>query len=1245
MAKITGKITNFLAGISDSPKLGPPASFAFASGFNFRSDPAQLTVNPKSQQIANGVISDLVMWWDLACSSLYGYGNTGTIYLKDSNDNWSVDTLLPNSSGNGLVFFPEDNYLYAAQNTTIARKSDACDTTGTWYAGFLESEGGEPTNGQSIGFVRASSQYASIADNTSLSITNDIALEPYIKLTTLPAANEVYTLISKWNENGNQRSYKLDITTSSNSFGDGRDSVLTINANTTEDPIDANCTGTVGTYTLTLTNAHASFSSVASGDKLLIVQSRGSGVGTRQYATVSSYSAGVLTIQEPLTFSPTHSATASVAEKAQIRVYKQYTDVTVAAGKTYSAKLWDGFKGGILGFYANGTVTNNLGSFITSTGKGYNQNGLYNSASSDPGFGGQGEGTAGIGIGLPAVHAGNTAARLANGNGGGAGVDLQNTSAGGGGYANAGSNGNNAGAGTASLAIGGSQVGDANLVAFHFGGQGGGTGMGGGFTPGTYHGSFGGPGGGINDLWCAALNNLGTISSDGIGGIQGNAPDCPGAGGGSAGSNFIHCPSPVLGTITANKGSGSVGTSPKNRNGGDGSDGRNVVSYATSYIGTPTPAATFLLDSTLAALSGYILRFIISSNGTNTEIYTQDITSLLQTGVWNRWGISWQASTSTASFYQNATLLSTQMGALTAIFNSTARFAIATAYDSSGNPKDFLNGRMDDARVWNATRNQTQLSYYNDKVLVGTENNLSAYYKFEGNVNDSQTYTTTSNLTATNTPTYSTDVPFAGITTRADQDVLINASGSTYTLGTVVNEGATHRQTFQPTKEPLKSVMLNVNTVGTGNWTIVIHDALNRVLSTMTVTNANMHTSFYEFVLPSSVRPILTANYHIHVYSTVGDGKIVTSSLDDMEGSATPDTGAYLATFYQILVSDIYHPMKQFLNFIAIGNERYVAKLEAGNIYNPHQLILPAGYRVRSLATVGEYLAIGVWRGTSITDTDQGKIFLWDGTSDISGQSAPNTAVDCLQGGVNAMHGAGGILHVIAGYQGKYMKYALGGQLEKVTQMPKLSNDEYVEVAPGAMCMWRSLMHFGSCLNTDSSTVHQGVFSYGTLNSNYPISLGFDYPLSLGDLPSTGIKIGSLFPQGENLYIGWQKDNAYGVDVVDVTADPYANASMELLITDLGKIYQDKNAYAFRTEFSPLLSGQSVTVKFKPDRAADWIPLVTQSTIGAHNALGSISNRQREIQLAFDVVTNGQLLTIYGCTFEGEDGSEALGIA
>jgi hypothetical protein len=327
--------------------------------------------------------------------------------------------------------------------------------------------------------------------------------------------------------------------------------------------------------------------------------------------------------------------------------------------------------------------------------------------------------------------------------------------------------------------------------------------------------------------------------------------------------------------------------------------------------------------------------------------------------------------------------------------------------------------------------------------MVGTEAGLKTNHRLNNDYSDQVAGAHT--LTEHGSPAFTTNVPFSDPTARQDLDQSLDTTGQTYALTTGVNESVTHRQTFIPAKDPQKSVQVNIGAKGSGNWTLVVHDGLNRALATATATNAQLTAGDYEFVFATAWRPILGASYHFHVYSTVADGTVVSTGSNDME---TAD----FHTYYQFLVEDVdFHPTKQMLNFIAFGNERYLATYDASS-YNPHRLTFPAGWRVRSLGYWLEYLAIGVWKGTSMTQYDEGRIFFWDGFS-----TTYNFSVPIPQGGINALFGSGGELHIFAGYQGDHLLYTGGSKATKVERLPKITNDKTTEVYPGAVLRVRAI--------------------------------------------------------------------------------------------------------------------------------------------------------------------------------------------
>ena len=1207
--KTVGTISKFSGGIADSKKEGQEASFDFGRSLDFRTDAKEISILPKSIKDSGSIVTDFVLWHEREGTNDWFIGDSGKIYKRNSSGTWTNDHVAADCSGNGLAYFGEDDFLYYGQDTTFGRYGPISGTA-TFNDNFLGAEGGVPTNTQCIDFEADSSQYASRADTASLSITGDLSMEIFAKPESLPTSGNPITLMAKWDESGTTRSYIMDLATTTNFFGAGGDGTLTISTDTTDAPVDSACSGTSGTYTLSATNA-----SFAAGQKILIHQTRGTNAGTAQLTEINSYTAGTITTVDPLDIS--FSSTGD--NKAQVLVVEQHTTVTINSGKTLTAKAWNGAVGGIVVYLANTKI--DVQGTITADAKGFSQYGTGGASA-----GGSGNGTGGVqGEGTGGVGAVST---LANGNGGGAGASGGGDMGGGGGGGGSGVIGSPGQFKQSSNGLGGDISNPADLSTITFGGEGGG---GGGESNGLHNGGTGGIGGGIIILIGKDIEVTGAITADGANGGDAQTvgtTDTDGAGGGGAGGGgavLFKGQTVDIGTAltTATGGIGGDGSGLGDVDGGSGGDGSIHAVYSTSVTGTSDPTLTSNEDSTLSATNGYALRLRVSDDGDTADTLQMEID--IETNVWARWGVTWDASTSTAIFYKNGKNVGQDTGTMTAIHDNASAFTIGANENSGGSLANFFDGLLDDARVWSDIRTATEMASKNEFVLYGTESNLVGYWKFDNDATDSQS-SGNNDLTLTGSPVYSTDVPFSGVTARADLDQSLDTSGNTYTLATSIGEGATHRQTFVPTKDPLKSIEVLIAAIGTGDWTVTLHDALNRSLGTVTVTNAELHTGDYEFTFSSPIRLKIGASYHFHITSTVADGTVTTTDNADLE---TVD----FHTYYGFLVSDAYHPMKQMLNFLAIGNERYVAKWEGltSSTYDPHKITLPSGYRVRCFAHWREFLAIGTWKGTNIYDYDNGRIFFWDGTS-----STYNFYIDVPEGGINAMWGSKGFLYIWAGYSGDMLLYQGGDAAEKIKRVPKITKDKYVEIYPGAATMWRSLVHFGVG-NSDSSAVHRGTYSWGSLNRNYPASLGFDYPLSLGDSTSTNVKVGMVAASGQSLYTSWKNSNAYGVDKVTVSNSPYETATYESLISDLGDLPKEKEPLVVRADFKKLASGESVRVKYKADRESNWKASDYEDTVDATEVRLKIQEQVNEVQVAVDLrSTVSTSPTVTGLTLESE---------
>jgi len=1168
--------TRWDGGISDLSKNAPEIEYGFGRSVNYRTDPFRLTILPKTVKESGSIVTDLVKDGDRIGTDLYEYGDTGNIYKRTSAGSVTLLRTVANSHGNGMKYYGEDDRLYYTSDKVIGRYGQIGGTP-AFADDFLGAEGGIPQNTYWLDLEASSSQYADRADTASLSITGDFCIEAWIKPESLPTVGNSMVVFSKWDVNGNARSYKFEIYAISGYFGDGSDGALTISSDTTEAPIDSACTGTSGTYSLSATNA-----SFATNQIILIHQTRGTGAGTQQRNKIVSYTAGTITLETALN--------ADYVSGAQVRVLPQYTNVTINSAKTYTAKAWNGTVGGILAFLANGTVT--VTGTISASGKGFR--GGNGTSSNNRSY--SGEGTAGASV----------SQQVANGNGGGGGGT---NDAGGGG----GSNGTQGEDGQGYFNTVGGYKGDtsgtADLTTMNFGGAGGG-GAEGNASP--YIGGNGGNGGGIIFISGVTITISGAVVSDGTQGTIGTSPgtDTVPGGSGAGGSILLKAQTATLGTglITASGAARLVGGSGEPYHGGAGGNGRVHLDYYTSYTGTTTPTLDVSLDNSLVTTTTYQLRVGISTDGTAEEFLAK--AASLSAAQTNHIAVSWDASDHEAEFMLDGVSLGTSIGAATSINNNASKAAIGADFNNAA--RNFFDGKIDEVRVWNTERTAAQIYSNRDVYVATTSAGLVAWWKLNNGYTDA--HANANDLTGQNTPTFATDVPFSAATTRNDLDQELNTSGNTYTTPVAIDEGATHRQTFVPQKDPQKSVEVLVAAIGTGNWTVTVHDPQNRVVATKTITNANMHTGDMEFVFDSVWRPVRGATYHFHVTSTVNDGTVTTTTASDLE---TVD----FHTYYQFLVEDTeFHPIEQILNVLAIANERYVATYGADTGYDPHRLVLPSGWRVRCFALWRGFIAIGCTRGSSVTSTDEGMIFFWDGKS-----TTYNDFVPIPEGAINAMKAYKGRLCIVAGYHGEILFYEGGDSTNDdiKQQIPKIGDAEYIEVMPKAMTVYDGLLRIGVAGTSNAASVERGVYTYGKRLSISPISFSYDYPISTGSRASTNVKVGFLYPIATQLIIGWKDNTAYGTDVVSPTAAPFATATVERTIKDFGRVSKEKKAMLVRAEFDALNAGETMRVKYRFDRSDTWILGDIITTTGETEARLSINQgKHRELEIAADMATS-----------------------
>ena len=194
--------------------------------------------------------------------------------------------------------------------------------------------------------------------------------------------------------------------------------------------------------------------------------------------------------------------------------------------------------------------------------------------------------------------------------------------------------------------------------------------------------------------------------------------------------------------------------------------------------------------------------------------------------------------------------------------------------------------------------------------------------------------------------------------------------------------------------------------------------------------------------------------------------------------------------------------------------------------------------------------------------------------------------------------------------------------------------------------MYRVLIHIGMAENSTDTNIFRGVYSWGTLHRELDETLSFDYEISTHVVQSASVDIGFIYPVGTELLISWKSDGAYGVDKISPSGALCTSGYAEFLITDIDKVWAEKEAHVLRGYFKELASGDGVKLKYKIDRDA-WVEGVTKAQLGyATTALDkearlpfpTKANRFNEFQFGVTLeTTNSTSPEFYGIAIDIDD--------
>jgi len=195
------------------------------------------------------------------------------------------------------------------------------------------------------------------------------------------------------------------------------------------------------------------------------------------------------------------------------------------------------------------------------------------------------------------------------------------------------------------------------------------------------------------------------------------------------------------------------------------------------------------------------------------------------------------------------------------------------------------------------------------------------------------------------------------------------------------------------------------------------------------------------------------------------------------------------------------------------------------------------------------------------------------------------------------------------------------------------------------MTVYRGIHMLGYPSSSINYNLKYGVYSYGSVDKNYPDSFGYTHSISTGDTnitdqgDGTDLKLGMVKAFGDKMFISWYNNGQYGLDIVDNASTPYTTADFESVIYEGELPTKSKLAIYLEAGFEDLPEGTELFLKYRTSRAGAWSesPAITTENITTF----SINKRFYEIQVGFRIqTTSGTTPTVTSLTLVFDDNTK-----
>jgi len=264
------------------------------------------------------------------------------------------------------------------------------------------------------------------------------------------------------------------------------------------------------------------------------------------------------------------------------------------------------------------------------------------------------------------------------------------------------------------------------------------------------------------------------------------------------------------------------------------------------------------------------------------------------------------------------------------------------------------------------------------------------------------------------------------------------------------------------------------------------------------------------------------------------------------------------------------HPMAVQNLSLFIGDAFNMAEINRSGRFVPvTNLNVPKGETITALAPFDIDIVIGTQIG------NYGRALRWDGISES--WNAEDIVYE--KGGITAFIIDDNFIYPVAGNRGSIYYYN-GAKCEDFVTIPEIENQDTIKVNGNAVGYFRGTPLVGVS-NLSGNPVLQGIYGYGSYNSNYAKSLSLDFPMPSGQF--AGVEIGAILTEGNDLYVAWTDGTDTGVAKID-WSNKYASAYFETLtLTQAMNRHQAKTVSDVIVPYHKLPASTGITIGINKD--------------------------------------------------------------